>query len=114
MGQVDGLEMYQELTDALNDQDKAIDSMRNAAKDMATADCEFDIALAEAVVKSRMDGEAAALCKVIALGKRNVAEAKYRKIAAEAMWKVSQEDVNNRKRRIDVMREQMNREWGRQ
>ena len=113
MGQVDGLELYQELNDALNDQDRAIDSMRDAAKDMAKTDCEFDIALAEAVVKARLDGEAAALCKVIALGKQDVAAAKYRKIAAESLWKVAQEDVNNRKRRIDAMREQMAREWGR-
>ena len=82
---------------------------------IASADAEqkYRVALAEKILFLREGGLPATLIGDVARGDRDVARLKFDRDCAEVVYDNAREAVNCYKKQIDVLREQIEREWSR-
>ena len=80
---------------------------------LAEAERDYRIALAEKMLILRGESQPATLVGDLARGDREVAMAKFNRDCAEAVYDSSREAINVYKKEIDVLREQIEREWSR-
>jgi hypothetical protein len=78
---------------------------------LAEAERAYRVALAKKILLLREDGFPATLIGDLAKGDDEVARLKLDRDCAEAVYDSSREAINVYKKEIDVLREQIDREW---
>ena len=111
---MDGLELWQAISERLDLLDEAVKSIRFRGRDYAEAEAEYRKALAVEELRLRVDdGFPVTLIPDLARGKDDIADLKAKRDCAEANYKSALEAINVNKLRIKVLEAQAEREWGR-
>ena len=106
-----GFELTQEHYQALDANDSAIKLMEDYGRQKASAEAEYNVALAKAMLSLRGGGLAAAMCERCAKGEKEVALAYVAWQNLEVLYAASKEHVQLTKRRADAIRDQIQREY---
>lgn len=112
MGSADGLMLQAELDGQLADNAEAIDAMRGSGRECARAEARYRTAKAARMLRLKADGFPASMAGDIAKGDPEVSGEYVAWKCAEADYRADQERVMLAKRRVDVLREQIARDWG--
>ena len=93
--------------------EKALSESVKRGRALAEAERAYRIALAKKTFLLREEGQPATLIDNIAKGDEHVADLRFARDCAEADYDSSREAINVYKKEIDLMREQIEREWSR-
>lgn len=89
----------------------ALKECKTRGRAAAEAEQAYRVKLAEKILMLREGGYPATLIGDLARGDREVASLKFERDCAEVVYENAQEAINVYKRQIDVLREQIDREW---
>ena len=91
----------------------ALKECKTRGRAAAEAEQAYRVKLAEKILLLREDKFPATLIGDLARGDREVAQLEFERDCAEVVYDNAKEAVNVFKRQIDVLREQIEREWSR-
>ena len=89
----------------------ALTENKKRGEALAEAERVYRVALAAKILALRDAGQPATLIGDLARGDREVAKLKFDRDCAEVVYDSSREAINVYKKVIDVLREQIDREW---
>lgn len=89
----------------------ALKECKTRGRAAAEAEQTYRVKLAEKILALRDNGYPATLIGDLARGDKEVARLKFERDCAEVVYENAQEAINVFKRQIDVLREQIDREW---
>lgn len=99
----------QELTKRLN---QAIKYLKKYGEELAETERDYKIALRQEALKLRTEKDMpVTLIQQVVYGVPEVAEKRFKRDVAEAMYQTAQENINSIKLQIRVVEGQLNREW---
>lgn len=99
----------QELTKKLN---QAIKLLAQYGNDLAETERDYKITLRQEALKLRSEkGMPVTLIQQVVYGIPEVADKRFKRDAAEAMYSTAQENINSIKLQIRILESQLNREW---
>lgn len=89
----------------------ALKECKTRGRAAAEAEQDYRVALAKRILELREGGYPATLIGDLARGDKEVAKLKFDRDCAEVVYDNAKEAINVYKRQIDVLREQIEREW---
>lgn len=92
--------------------DMSVRQLRKSGTEYAQAERDYKVLLRTECLKLRDEGTAIGLIDKVCYGIPSVAEARFRRDVAEAVYKANQEAINSIKLQMRLMEGQINREWG--
>lgn len=105
--------LWEEIRAVIGMLDTALAEARRRGEAMVLAEAEYYSAKAEAVYRLKGDGMPATLVMAVVKGERDVAEKMAAFHAAQIEYENAREARNVYKKKLDTLREQYAREWGR-
>jgi hypothetical protein len=90
----------------------SVRQLRKSGTEYAQAERDYKVLLRTECLKLRDEGTAIGLIDKVCYGIPSVAEARFRRDVAEAVYKANQEAINSIKLQMRLMEGQINREWG--
>ena len=100
----------QELTKKLN---QAISLLAKYGNDLAVKERDYKITLRQEALKLRTEKDMpVTLIQQVVYGVPEVADKRFKRDVAEAMYNTAQENINSIKLQIRIIESQLNREWG--
>lgn len=105
-------ELYNELQQKTRDLETSIKILRQNGTAYAQAERDYKILLRQECLKLREDGMAIGMIDKTCYGIPAVAEARYARDVAEAVYKANQEAINSIKLQLRLIESQIQREWG--
>lgn len=106
------MDLYSELESKLQELEVSIRSLRKTGSNYAEAEKEYKILLRQEVLKLRDEGQAIGVITLICYGIPSVAEARFKRDTAEAIYKANQEAINSIKLQLRLLESQIQREYG--
>ena len=107
-----GAELFDELRAKVKQLDASVRQLRTSGTDYAEAERAYKILLRSECLKLRDEGMAIGLIDKTCYGLQNVADARFKRDVAEAVYKANQEAINSLKLQLRLIESQINREWG--
>lgn len=107
------MELYEELQQKTTQLDYSVKQLRENGTNYAQAEKDYKILLRQECLKLRDEGMAVGMIDKTCYGIPSVAEARFRRDVAEAVYKANQEAINTLKLQMRLIESQINREWGR-
>ena len=106
-------DLYNELVKKTNELNVSIKKLRETGTDYAEAERDYKITLRQEALKLRAEkGMPVTLIQQVVYGVPEVAEKRFKRDVAEAIYQANQEAINSTKLQIRVIEGQLNREWG--
>ena len=96
------MDLYNQLSALLEQLNISIRSLRKTGQEYAEAERDYRMALSAEILRMEGDGR----------GTKKVAEAKYKQIATEAVYKANMEAIQGIKLQIRVIQAQIDKEYG--
>lgn len=90
----------------------SIRMLRKTGEEYAAAERDYKILLRQEALKLRDSGQAVGMIDKTVYGVKAVAEARFKRDVAEAVYKANQESINVLKLQIRILDNQIAREWG--
>lgn len=106
------MELYQELQAKTIQLEKSIKLLRQNGTAYAEAERDYKILLRQECLKLRDEGMAIGMINMTAYGIPSVAEARFKRDVAEAVYRANQEAINSTKLQLRLIESQLQREWG--
>lgn len=106
------MELYEELQKKTNQLDYSVKQLRENGTAYAQAEKDYKVLLRSECLKLRDEGMAIGMIDKTCYGIPSVAEARFRRDVAEAVYKANQEAINSIKLQMRLMENQIGREWG--
>ena len=106
------MELYQELQAKTIQLEKSIKLLRQNGTAYAEAERDYKILLRQECLKLRDEGMAIGMINMTAYGIPSVAEARFKRDVAEAVYRANQEAINSTKLQLWLIESQLQREWG--
>lgn len=106
------MELYTELQSKTQQLDKSIKQLRTSGTEYARAEREYKVLLRQECLKLRDDGMAIGMIDKTCYGIPSVAEARFKRDVAEAVYKANLEAINSIKLQMRLIESQLQREWG--
>lgn len=106
------MDLYNQLAALIEQLNISIRSLRKTGQEYAEAERDYRMALSEEILTMEGDGRPVTNIYNIARGKKKVAEAKYKQIATEAVYKANMEAIQGIKLQIRVVQAQIDKEYG--
>ena len=106
------MELYEELQTKTRQLDIAIKDLRKNGTSYAEAERDYKIKLREEILKLRDEGVAVGVIDKICYGIPSVAEMRFKRDVAEAVYKANQEAIASIKLQLRLIENQVNREFG--
>lgn len=106
------MELYLELQAKTKQLDTSIKQLRKSGTDYAEAERAYKILLRQECLKLRDDGMAIGMIDKTCFGIPSVAEARFKRDVAEAVYKANFEAINSLKLQLRLIEAQISREWG--
>lgn len=110
---MDGYELIQQLNQKSAMMDKALEATKDRAISSAKAETTYRTALAKAMLIERERGTSVTIISDICRGQEEIAALRQERDIAEALYKAAREAINVYKIQTNILREQVEREWGR-
>ena len=104
-------DLYLEMQSKIQLLEASLRQLRQTGTAFAQAEKDYKILLRTECLKLRDDGVAVGVIEKICYGIPSVAEARFKRDIAEAVYKANQEAINTYKLEIRIIESQMNREW---
>ena len=92
--------------------DTSIRMLRKTGTEFAEAERDYRILLRQESLKLKDGGMAVTLIDKTVYGVKSVADARFKRDVAEAVYKANQESINVLKLQIRILDNQIAREWG--
>lgn len=106
------MELYQELQAKTKQLDMSIRQLRKSGTEYAEAERAYKILLRQECLKLRDEGMAIGMIDKTCFGIPSVAEARFKRDVAEAVYKANLEAINSIKLQMRLIEAQLSREWG--
>jgi hypothetical protein len=105
-------DLYQELQQKTKELEISIKQLRKSGTAYAEAERDYKIILRKECLKLRSEGEAIGMIDKTCYGIPSVADARFKRDVAEAVYKANQEAINSIKLQLRLLEGQIQREWG--
>lgn len=105
------MELYQELQQKITQLDYSVKQLRENGTSYAQAEKDYKVLLRQECLKLRDEGMAVGMIDKTCYGIPSVAEARFRRDVAEAVYKANQEAINSLKLQMRLIDAQLSREW---
>lgn len=105
------LDLISQLQSKTRQLELSIKQLRKSGTDYAEKERDYKILLRQECLKLRDDGMAIGMIQMTAYGIPKVAEARFQRDIAEAIYKANQEAINSLKLQLRLMDAQISREW---
>lgn len=108
------MDLYNELESKIQELKISIRSLRKTGQKYAEAERDYKILLRQEVLKLRDEGQAIGIITLTCYGIPSVAEARFKRDTAEAIYKANLEAINSIKLQLRLLESQIQREYGSQ
>lgn len=105
------MDLYSDLQTQIDLLQKSLESLKRTGKEYADSEKQYKVKLRQEVLKLRNEGEAIGVITLICYGIPEVAELRFKRDVAEALYKANQEAINTYKLKIRIIENQLQREW---
>lgn len=105
------MDLYNDLQAKLEQLSASLKKLRQTGSEYAKYEKEYKILLRQEVLKLRNEGEAIGVIQLTCYGIPSVAEARFKRDVAEAIYKANQEAINTLKLEIRLIESQLQREY---
>ena len=106
------IELYNELQQKTKELETSIKLLRQNGTAYAQAEKDYKILLRSECLKLRDEGMAVGMIDKTCFGIPTVAEARFKRDVAEAVYKANQEAIQSIKLQLRLIESQIQREWG--
>ena len=106
------MELLLELQRKQKDLERSIRELRKSGTAYAEAERNYKVMLRAECLKLRQEGEAIGMIDKICYGIPAVAQARFERDVAQAVYKANLEAINSIKLQLRLIEGQINREWG--
>lgn len=106
------MELYMELQVKTRQLEASIKLLRQNGTAYAQAERDYKILLRQECLKLRDEGMAIGMINMTAYGIPSVAEARFKRDVAEAVYRANQEAINSTKLQLRLIESQLQREYG--
>ena len=103
--------LYNELQAKTKQLDISIKQLRTSGTEYAKAEKEYKVLLRQECLKLRDEGMAIGMIDKTCYGIPSVAEARFKRDVAEAVYKANLEAINSIKLQLRLLENQIQREW---
>ena len=103
--------LYNELQMKTQQLDMSIKQLRTSGTEYAQAEKDYKVLLRQECLKLRDDGMAIGMIDKTCYGIPSVAEARFKRDVAEAVYKANLEAINSIKLQMRLLENQLQREW---
>ena len=108
------MDLYNEIQQKIRELEISIRSLRKTGQKYAEAERDYKILLRQEVLKMRDEGQAIGVITLTCYGISSVAEARFKRDTAEAIYKANLEAINSIKLQLRLLENQIQREYGAQ
>lgn len=105
------LDLYTELREKTKQLEISIKTLRGSGTEYARAERDYKVLLRQECLKLRDSGMAIGMIDKTCYGIPSVAEARFKRDVAEAVYKANQEAINSIKLQMRLIEGQLQREW---
>ena len=105
-------DLYNELQAKTRQLERSIKELRTSGTEYASAERDYKVLLRQECLKLRDAGMAIGLIDKTCYGIPSVAEARFKRDVAEAVYKANMEAINSLKLQMRLLESQISREWG--
>lgn len=105
------MDLQEELIRKNKELDLSLKQLRKNANEYAVAERDYKVLLRQEVLKLREEGEAIGVITLICYGIPSVAEKRFKRDVAKAIYEANQEAINTLKLQIRLIESQINREY---
>lgn len=107
------MDLYNEIQNKINELNVSLKKLRETGTAYAEAERDYKITLRQEALKLRSEkGMAITLIQQVVYGVPEVADKRFKRDVAEAIYKANQEAINTIKLQIRVLESQLSREYG--
>lgn len=106
------MDLYVELQQKTAQLDMSIRVLKQNGTALAEAEKNYKLLLRSECLKLRDEGMAVGMIDKVCYGIPSVAEARFKRDVAEAVYKANQEAINSLKLQMRLIESQLSREWG--
>lgn len=106
------MDLYNELESKIQELEVSIKSLRKTGSNYAEAERDYKILLRQEVLKLRDEGQAIGVIDKICYGIPSVADARFKRDVAEAIYKANLEAIQSIKLQMRLLENQIQREYG--
>ena len=106
------MDLYSELETKVKQLETSVKQLRHTGTAYAQAEKDYKVLLRQECLKLRDDGMAIGMIDKTCYGIPSVAEARFKRDVAEAVYKANQEAINSIKLQLRLLESQISREWG--
>ena len=105
------MDLYNDLQSLIERLNTSVKMLRKYGQELAECERDYKITLRQEALKLRTDGLAVTLINQIVYGIPEVADKRFKRDVAEAMYNTAQESINVLKLQIRVLENQLSREY---
>lgn len=106
------MELFNDLQTKTRELEKSIKTLRHSGTNYAQAERDYKVLLRQECLKLRDEGMAIGMIDKTCYGIPVVAEARFKRDVAEAVYKANLEAINSIKLQMRLMENQLQREYG--
>lgn len=104
-------DLYTELQSKTRQLEASIKQLRKSGTDYAQSERDYKVLLRSECLKLRDEGMAIGMIDKVCYGIPSVAEARFQRDVAEAVYKANLEAINSIKLQMRLIESQLDREW---
>ena len=105
------MDLYNDLQAKLDQLSASLKKLRQTGSEYAKTERDYKILLRQEVLKLRNEGEAIGVIQLTCYGIPSVAEARFKRDVAKAIYDANQEAINTLKLEIRLIESQLQREY---
>jgi hypothetical protein len=106
------MELFNELQNKTKELEISIKSLRQTGTSYAQAEKDYKVLLRQECLRLRDEGMAIGMIDKTCYGIPSVAEARFKRDVAEAVYRANQEAINSIKLQMRLIENQLSREYG--
>ena len=106
-------DLITEITEKSKQLDMSVKRLRRSGEEFAKAERDYKVLLRQECLKLKDGGMAVGMIDKTCYGIPSVAQARFQRDCAEAVYKANQESINSLKLQIRILDSQIDREWSR-
>lgn len=106
------MNLFNDLQTKTKELETSIKALRQTGTNYAQAEKDYKVLLRQECLKLRDEGMAIGMIDKTCYGIPSVAEARFKRDVAEAIYKANMEAINSIKLQMRLIESQLSREWG--
>lgn len=108
-----GQDLFAEMQSRTKYLDTALNQLGKRGREFAKAEHDYKVALRKKILEEREKGTPVTIISDICKGSGEIAALRMQRDIAEAVYKSAMEAINVYKLEVNILREQIDREWNR-